>query len=178
MLHAMAFDRVGVVVSDIYFLDPDPAPGQEGPEQGVRLELRTVQIEPLRGSVYSASPIAVGQPIWRVDLLESVDAPGSFDRTHHHPRFSGWEPGRRVFDTPLSSDPLGWLDAQLADPGAVLERAAATHLASPADVAAIREARGAILSVVRDLLDGVRAGRLGQPPDEGSAEGSARVSWL
>src|SRR5262249_44634868 len=82
MLQAFVFERVGVVVGDLYFLDPDPHPGQQGPEHGVRLELRVFNRGELKGTIYSATPIEVGQPIWRADLLESVDGkPGSFHRT-------------------------------------------------------------------------------------------------
>ena len=88
MLYAFGFERIGVVVSDIYFVDPNPVKGQEGAERGVRLEVRMLDRGELKGSIYSAQPIEVGQPIWRVDLLESVAGPpGSFDRTHHHPAF-------------------------------------------------------------------------------------------
>ena len=74
MLYAFAFDRLGVVVCDLYFVDPDPIVGQEGAERGVRLEVRFVDREALRGGIYSAQPIAVGRPVWRCDLLESVCA--------------------------------------------------------------------------------------------------------
>ena len=37
MLYAFGFERYGVVVSDLYHLDPNPGKGQEGPERGVRL---------------------------------------------------------------------------------------------------------------------------------------------
>ena len=73
MLQAFVFEKIGVVVGDIYFLDPNPHPGQEGPEHGVRLELRAFDRGELKSSIYSAVPIAAGKPIWRVDLLESVD---------------------------------------------------------------------------------------------------------
>src|SRR5260221_13101641 len=107
MLYAFAFERIGVVVGDLSFLDPAPAPGQEGAERGVRLEVRTFERPPVRGSVYAAQPIEVARPIWRADLLESVDGPvGSFDRTHHHPRFNGWEPGARVFDPEPPAHPI------------------------------------------------------------------------
>src|SRR5262249_22149926 len=85
VLYAFGFERVGVVVGDLYFVDPNPGKGQEGPEHGVRVELRVLGRGELKGSIYSAQPIEVGEPIWRADLLESVTGqPGSFDRTHHH----------------------------------------------------------------------------------------------
>src|SRR2546427_3409574 len=94
MLYAFGFERVGVLVSDLYFVDPHPGEGQEGAERGVRLEVRMLERGELKGSIYSAQPITVGRPIWRADLLESVaGAPGSFNRTHHHPACQGWEPG-------------------------------------------------------------------------------------
>ena len=42
MLYAFGFDEVGVVVGDLYIVDPDPLPGQAGPEQGVRVEVRVL----------------------------------------------------------------------------------------------------------------------------------------
>ena len=73
MLQAFVFERLGIVVGDLYFLDPDPHPGQEGAEHGVRLELRVFDRGDLKGTISSAMPIEVGRPIWRVDLLEAVD---------------------------------------------------------------------------------------------------------
>ena len=116
MLYTFGFERVGVLAGDLYFVDPHPRKGQEGAEHGVRVELRVLARGPLKGSIYSAQPIEIGQPIWRADLLESVAGrPGSFDRTHYHPVFSGWDPSRRVFVSELSADPLGWLGEKLAD---------------------------------------------------------------
>ncbi len=43
MLYAFGFDRIGVLVSDLYIVDPRPIPGQEGAEHGVRLELRVLE---------------------------------------------------------------------------------------------------------------------------------------
>src|SRR5947209_14553559 len=126
MLYAFGFERIAVVVGDLYFVNPRPLPGQEGPERGVRLELRTLGRGPLRGSVYSAQPIGVDRPLWRVDLLESVDSPpGSLDRAHHHPRFEDWDPGERHFVPGLSAAPLRWLEGELSDLDAVLDRAGA-----------------------------------------------------
>jgi hypothetical protein len=108
MLYAFGFERVGVVVGDLYFVNPRAASGQEGAEHGVRLELRMLDLGALKGSAYSARPIEIGQPIWRADLLESVDGPaGSLDRAHHHPAFTGWNPGRRAYVSEMSDDPFG-----------------------------------------------------------------------
>jgi hypothetical protein len=178
MLRAFAFERVGVVVGDLYFLDPNPGKGQEGAEHGVRLELRVFGRGEPTGSIYSAQPIDVGQPIWRLDLLESVDGrPGSFDRTHHHPAFTGWEPGGRVFVRELSADPLGWLAAQLADLPMVLKRAGLpADAATPADEAGLRDSAPEIVAVTREMLDKVRAGELGRAPE--GASDNIRAGWL
>jgi len=107
VLYAFGFERISVLVSDLYFIDPAPLEGQESAERGVRLEIRMLERGELKGSIYSAQPIGIGRPVWRADLLESVDsAPGSLDRAHHHPAFTGWEPGHRVFDAELSADPV------------------------------------------------------------------------
>src|SRR5260370_16559091 len=107
MLYAFGFERIGVVLGDLYFVDPNPGRGQEGPERGVRLEVRVLDRGQLKGSIYSAQPIDVGQPIWPVDLLKSVEGPpGSSDRTHHHPSFRRRQPGHPVFFKHPSSNPL------------------------------------------------------------------------
>ena len=179
MLYAFGFDRVGVVVSDLYFVDPNPGPGQEGAEHGVRVEVRMLDQGELKGSIYSARPIEISQPVWRADLLEAVDGPaGSLNRAHHHPAFSGWEPGRRVFERGLSSAPVQWVGEQLSDLGALLERAGAGGGETfAADAESLRAAVPEITAVVRSLLDRIRAGELAAAPDGDQPE-SARVSWL
>jgi hypothetical protein len=180
MLQAFVFEKVGVVVGDIYFLDPNPHPGQEGPEHGVRLELRAFDRGELKGSIYSAVPIAAGKPIWRVDLLEAVDGkPGSFNRTHHHLKFTDrWDPTPRVFARELSQDPLGWLGGQLADLPGILDRAEVPQdLADPSDAASLKEMAPAIVSVTSMMLDKVRAGELGRAPADDSAD-AIRNGWL
>ena len=166
VLYAFGFERVGVVVGDLYFVDPNPREGHEGAEHGVRLELRVLGRGELKGTIYSAQPIEVGQPIWRADLLESVAGrPGSFDRTHHHPRFTGWNPGRRVFAAELSADPLGWLGTQLADLDLLLASAGVpAEVAGQSDAEDLRRAAPEIVAVTRRLLDKVRSGELGNPP--------------
>jgi hypothetical protein len=183
MLYAWGFDRVGVVAGDLYFLDPDPKPGQEGAERGVRLEVRLLERPPLTGSVYAAQPIVIDRPVWRADLLESVAGPpGSHDRTHHHPNFRGWEPGRRQFDDVLSKDPLGWLTARLSDLPSLLAWAEMPpDAAGPDDARQLAAAAPGITEAVAELLARVRAGDLAQAPDtaeNGLSPAGARVSWL
>jgi len=176
VLHVIAFERLAVAIGDLYFVDPNPAPGQEGAERGVRLELRLAEAGDLVASIYSARPITVERPVWRCDLLESVDNPGSFDRTHHHPRFHGWDPCPRKFVPELSADPLGWLDAQLREPDELLADTRVADEIPPADVASLRAAAPEIVAITARLLAGVADGTLGRAPATvGAAE---RVSWL
>lgn len=179
MLYAFGFERIGVMVSDLYFVNPRPAKGQEGAERGVRLEVRVLERQPLKGSIYSAQPIVVDRPIWRVDLLEAVDSPpGSLDRAHHHPAFNGWEPGERHFVPELSAAPVEWVAERLADLDGVLAGAGvAADVVVPSDAAALRDAVPEIVDVLRRLLARVAAGELGRPDDERELV-SARIGWL
>jgi hypothetical protein len=180
VLYAFGFDRVGVVVSDLYFLDPNQKEGQEGAEHGVRLEVRLLERQALNGSVYSAQPIGIGQPVWRADLLEQVRSePGSFDRTHHHPKFTGWEPCSRVFEPALSADPLTFVGEQLADLPLLLKRAGIEESeAAATDAEALRAALPEILDATRRLLDRVHRGELGHAPADAADLVSARIGWL
>ena len=138
-----------------------------------------MQAGDLKGSIYSARPIEVGQPVWRADLLEDASGPpGTLDRAHHHPAFRGWEPGRRVFDPQLSADPVGWVGGQLADLEGLAERAGlATDAATAADASELRRCLPEIIETVRNLLGRVQAGELAVAPAGGPGP-SARVSWL
>ena len=183
MLYAFGFERVGVVVGDLYFVDPRPAKGQEGAEHGVRVELRVLERGALNGSIYSAQPIEVGRPIWRADLLESVAGrPGSFDRTHYHPVFRDWDPSSRVFVRELSDDPLGWLAGKLADLDGLLAAAGfPADTAGPDDADHLRGVAPEIVAAARRLLDRVRAGELGSAPRDPTSVGepvSIRAGWL
>lgn len=179
MLQVFGFDQVGVVLGDIYFINPSPDEGQEGPERGVRLELRMLHPGELAGSFYSARPITIAEPLWRVDLLETADGPpGSLDRTHHHPRMTDWEPGKRVFDKELSADPVGWLGSRLSDLEGLLAQAGVEvddQLA--ADAAKLRACVPDVQRAISAMLDKVKAGELATAP-AGDSLTSARVSLL
>ncbi|MEU5896531.1 MULTISPECIES: hypothetical protein [unclassified Streptomyces] len=182
MLCAFAFERVGVVVSDLYFLNPKPLDGQETPERGVRLELRVFESGELPGSIYSARPITIGRPLWRVDLLQDANAaPNTFDRTHHHPNVVGWEPGSRKFVEELSDDPLRWLADRFTNISSLLKEAGiAPDEISTADADGLRDAAPEIVTTVRRMLERVWAGELGQPKGDMSSGTvtSMRASWL
>jgi hypothetical protein len=201
VLYAFGFERVSVLVSDLYFIDPRPLEDQQSAERGVRLEVRMLERGDLKGSIYSAQPIGIGRPAWRADLLESVDSPpGSLDRAHHHPSFDGWEPGHRVFDTVLSADPVRWVGEQLADLEGLLRRSgidgdessagngsSAGGGSSAGDESFARDAeslRGCvpeIMAAVGRLLGRVKGGELGTAPDASPGSApliSARVGWL
>jgi len=174
MLYAWGFERVGVVAGDLYFVDPDPGPGQEGAERGVRLEVRLLERPPLTGSIYAAQPIVIDRPVWRADFLESVAGPpGSHDRTHHHPSFRGWEPGKRRFEQDMTNDPIGWLAARLAN---LSELFTGTDLdageAGPDDARQLAKTAPEIATAVARLLQRVRAGELGRAPAEAGENGA------
>jgi hypothetical protein len=179
MLHVFAFGRIGVAIGDLYFVDPRPGPGQEGAERGVRVEVRLMESPARDGSIYASRPILVGQPIWRADLLESVAGrPGSYDRTHHHPRMRDWEPNSRQFDPAMSADPLGFVGERLADLDGMLTDAGVDPAAvAPHDAGDLRETVPEIVDTIGRMLAGVRAGRLARRPDGERLEG-ARVGWL
>jgi hypothetical protein len=179
MLYAFGFERVGVLASDMYIVLPAPLPGQDGAERGVRLELRLLERGDLVGSPYSARPIEVGRPVWRVDLLEAVDGPpGSLNRAHHHPAFRGWEPGKRVFDADLTARPVQWVGEQLANLEGLLERAGVpADETTAADAKAIRDCLPEIMDAVGRLLQKTRNGELAAPAG-GEPVTSARVGWL
>jgi hypothetical protein len=178
MLLAWGFDKVGVVAADLYFVDPDPAPDQVGPEHGVRLEVRLFERPPLTGTVYAAQPIVIDRPVWRADLLETLSGPpGSHDRTHHHPGMEGWEPGSRRYDAAMSADPIGWLERQLSDlPSLLVGAGVDPDSVGPSDAADLENAAPTISRAVADLLTRVRSGELATSP--AGHVGEARISWL
>ncbi|HEX2047550.1 MAG TPA: hypothetical protein VHF27_07290, partial [Acidimicrobiales bacterium] len=118
-------------------------------------------------------------PVWRVDLLESVDSePGSLDRAHHHPAFDGWEPGKRHFVPELTAAPLEWMADRLVDLDALLvEARVSPEVAGPGDASALRAAVPEIVDAVRRLLARVAAGELGRHDDERELV-SASIGWL
>lgn len=172
MLYVFGFDDIAVVAGDVFFVDPQPEPGQEGAERGVRVELRGLRKLPLNGSIYSAQPVSVQIPLLRIDLFETFpQGRGSNDRVHYHRRFDGWEPGGRCFDPELSADPLRWVAKQFSDGTRLLgdqyER----------DVAMLADRCGEIIEVVERLWSRVRSGVF-DPADEWAEKEACRLGWL
>jgi hypothetical protein len=137
----------------------------------------------LKGSIYSAQPIGIGAPVWRADLLESVDSePGSLDRVHHHPQMRNWEPGHRVFEPELSGRPAAWVGGQLSDLPSLLAHADIDmDEAFARDAVSLRGSVGEIMDTVDRLLDRVKKGELARGPDSGPDSApliSARIGWL
>lgn len=184
MFYAWGFEKIGVVAGDLFFFDPNQKPGEQGAEHGVRLEVRLLEKPPVHGSVYSSQPINVGQPVWRADLLETIEgAAGSQDRHHHHPAFQGWEPSPRSYDQAIKDDTLGWLTERLQDlPGLLAGASLDADLAGPSDAAELASAAPEIAATVGTLLDRVRKGELGQAPagfdPTDSALAGVRSGWL
>jgi hypothetical protein len=172
MLYLYGFQAICVVTGDVYFVDPNPEAGQEGAESGVRVELRQLERQPLRASIYSAQPMSVETPLFRVDLFESFPAGrGTNDRVHYHPVFDGWDPSWRKFDPALSADPLGWLGKRLTDLPGML------GVTEHPDTAAVAQRSGEIVATVGRLLDDVRSGAY-DPPAGWTSEPAYRLGWL
>lgn len=172
MLYLFGFEEIAVVAGDVFFVDPNPEPGQDGAEAGVRIEVRTLERMPLRSSIYSAQPIGIETPLARIDLFETFPSGrGTRDRVHFHPKFDGWDPGRRHFDAALSADPMGWLGKQLRD--------ASTVLAAPTlqDARKLAERADEIVETVDRLWSRVRSGAL-DPGGDWPASPSFRHGWL
>lgn len=165
MLRVFCVDTLAVTVEDLYFVDPNPAPGQDGPERGIRVELRLLEPQEHRGTIYAAQRIVAGQAVWRADLLESVErGPGSRDRMHYHPAMHDSEPGQRVFTRDLTSDPMTWLTTQLATPESLLTAAGVPGEPHEASCEALRAALPEIVTSARTTLEAVRAGHLATTP--------------
>lgn len=152
-MQAFFFGTLAVTLEDLYFVDPDPSPGQEDPERGVRVELRLTEPQEWRGSIYASQRAVLDQALWRVDLFESIGrGPGSRDRMHHHPVMADNEPGERVFERPLTEDPFGWLETRLTDLPDVCrdERHEVAVRELIANVAYIVDAAHTMLDLVRE----------------------------
>jgi hypothetical protein len=168
VMTSFCFDKTAVTVEDIYFLDPVQKVDNEGPERGVRVELRLIEHVPHAGSVYAAQPFLMGTVIWRADLLESVAAgPGSADRMHYHPHMTDSEPGNRVFDTAIPADPIGWLTQTLSGLEDLLVGKVEAPHEFAADAAVLRREAPHIGAAVATTLERVRAGELALEPVAG-----------
>lgn len=188
MLYLFGFDTIGVVVGDLYFRDPRPGPGgqrPDEPERGVRLEVRRLESPEQAGSPYAARPILVGRPLWRADLLEAVDHPGTLDRAHHHPRMQGWEPLRRQFEPDMTEDAIAWVGHRLATFRPFLAGiggdgpdAAPVDDIPDSDFEELAAAVPDITAAIERTLDRIRAGELARVPAGAGTATLIRTGWL
>jgi hypothetical protein len=156
MKRAFVLGQTAVLVFD--WFEPDP----DGPEQGVRVEVRLVRDAGHRGTESAAQEVVIDGPLWRADLFDLVaEEPGNFLRAHYHPFFDGVEPSDRYWDAALTADPLGWLAEQLSDLQAIVGHSAsaasvdADALSAEADD--LRIIVGEVVAAARRVLDQVRA---------------------
>ena len=180
MLYAFGFEKVGVVVGDLYFVDPRPPAGQEGAERG---RAPRGPDDRATGPARSATPRSCrstssarsgGPTSWRPSRARPAAttertttrrfaagsrAGGSSTTWSTVSRWPGW-----ASSSPIST--CSWRDPRLPT------RARST----PDDVLQLRGAVPEILEVLRRLLERVHAGELASLPN-GSTELGA-VSWL
>jgi hypothetical protein len=78
MLQLFGFDRIGVVLGDVYLIDPAPLKGQESPERGVRLEVRMLEPGTLPGRRVFDRALS-GDPVAFVGMMLS-DLEGMLER--------------------------------------------------------------------------------------------------
>src|SRR4051794_23403523 len=130
-------------------------------------------------SVYASRPIIAGEPLWRVDLLETVTNPGSLDRAHHHPTMRGWEPGRRKFEADITDDPMAWLAARLEDLSEVTAALEADGVSvDDAELTDMRAAAPEIVDAVQRLRSRIGSGELAQAPVGAATDVLVRTGWL
>lgn len=146
-------DGLCVSVEEVDFLDPGHL--EYGRERGVRLELRMVEQDTDPGSIYASHGLSVTRGVCRFDLLES--APGAQDRMHWHPHMTGGEPGMRVFDPDLRTDPLAFLGARLRDAVGLLKQSGVEdHDRFTTDAEALARIADAIVADTAASLERIR----------------------
>ena len=178
MLYAFGFERVGVLFSDMYVLIPDPLPGQEGAERGVRLEVRLLERGELRGSMFSSRPIEVGRGLARGPAGVGRRAAGQPGPGAPSPELPRLGPGRRAFDPELTGDPVQFVGERLADLEGLLERAGvATDEVTAADAKSLRACLPEVMDAVGRLLKKAQHGETAAAPG-GEPSAGARVGWL
>jgi hypothetical protein len=180
MLQIFGFEKIGVVFGDLYFHPAHGPEDEHGAEHGVRLEVRILEKGPAEGSESGSRRITAAEPIWRVDLLETVTGPpGSFDRTHHHPDMHNWNGGMRTDVPELQTDPVGWIGKALSDLDWLLaESDFGPEDVDPDDARQLREAVPEICDALANLLKRVHAGELGLAPAVEDATQLTRTGWM
>jgi hypothetical protein len=154
MERAWVFETLAVTVAEVDFLDPALAGEPDARERGVRVELRPVEAV-TDGSIYVSPTVTMRPAVCRIDLLES--RPGAADRMHWHPVMAAGEPGDRLFDRTMPTDPLAWLADRLRHVHGLLEQAGVEDVSRHhADATAIAAEADDIVAAARVGLARVR----------------------
>lgn len=124
----------------------------DGRENGCRVQLQRLHCS-AAGSPQATPTYRLEEALWRGDFFSLEDgAPGNTARAHHHISFSGLQPGPRVFDEELRSDPLGWFERRLADLPGLLAEVGAADLLADLDLDEVARIRPALVAAVRDCM--------------------------
>jgi hypothetical protein len=81
---------------------------------------------------FTVHPVGGGGGIWRADLLVVLDD-GSHC-FHFHPDFKDDDVGERVDDPLLAANPRAWIENQLRELPAILDKAGAANLITTVDM--------------------------------------------
>ena len=153
MRQAFVFDNIAVLV----FPWNEP---MDPPERGARVEVRLLEHEPARGTWSAAERVIVDAPVFRADLFDVVGEPvGNLRSAHFHPYFDGIEPCDRHWRPVIKQDPIAWLEGELGDLRALLERGGVDVAHAPwvdDDAAALRDAIPVVTAAVERAWDTVR----------------------
>jgi hypothetical protein len=144
VLQAFVFNELAITVRHWYEV------GEVDEEHGTRIEVRTLNKHPHRGSESAAQRVDLDGIVWRFDLFDLIGKePGNFERAHYHCDYEDLEPPNRSWDEALRADPFGWTEARLRDVAALAANACVTLEDGEEENADVRRHLPAIMAAAR-----------------------------